>query len=113
MPTNEYLAALVHSITACDRGEAPGPKPERAVRGEAVVAPAGEAAYAGRVIVGIKSYRRRLLDEDNLCPKYFVDGLRYAGIIRGDAPGQVSIRTTQEKVKTKEEERTEITITPI
>ena len=53
------------------------------------------------------------MDEDNLAEKYHVDACRYAGIIHSDAPGKVRIKATQQSVKTKEEERTEIDITPI
>lgn len=66
----------------------------------------------GRFFVLIKSYRRRLLDEDNLCEKYHVDLCRYAGILPSDAPDRTSIAVSQEKVKSKDEERTEILITP-
>ena len=51
-----------------------------------------------------------MLDPDNLCPKYFVDGLRYAGIIPDDTARDIVLHISQEKVDKKEEERTEITI---
>lgn len=59
----------------------------------------------GRVLVRVTSFRVRLLDEDNLCEKYHVDCLRYAGIISGDDPSQAKIETGQVRVKSKTEER--------
>lgn len=69
-----------------------------------------EKGNPGRVSVVVTSYRRRLLDEDNLCEKFHVDCCRYAGILSSDAPDKTSIQVRQVKVKTKEEERTEIEI---
>lgn len=54
-----------------------------------------------RVLVRVTSFRKRLIDEDNLCEKYHVDLCRYAGIISGDAPEQTKIEVYQ--VKSKEE----------
>ncbi len=70
-----------------------------------------KAGYSGKYLVRVVSFRRRLLDEDNLCSKYHIDALRYASILPSDAPDQCRIETTQIKVETKEQERTEITIT--
>ena len=61
----------------------------------------------------ITSFRRRLLDDDNLCGKFFVDGLRYAKVIRDDTPGLVSIETRQSKVAKQADERTEIIVESI
>jgi hypothetical protein len=66
-----------------------------------------------RFLVRVTSYRRRLLDEDNLCEKYHVDLCRYAGCVPTDAPGQTKIEVSQIKVKTKEEERTEVVVDEI
>jgi hypothetical protein len=66
-----------------------------------------------KFLVRVTSFRVRLLDEDNLCEKYHVDLCRYAGLLRGDDPSQTHIVTTQEKVRTKKEERTEIVIEPM
>lgn len=70
-----------------------------------------KARDSRKYFVRVVSYRRKLLDEDNLAEKFHVDALRYAGILPSDAPGRCRIITTQEKVATKEEERTEITVT--
>ena len=67
----------------------------------------------GRVRVTVTSYRRRLLDEDNLSEKWIVDALRYRGIIRDDSPGCAEIRVQQVKVSKPHEEGTFIQIIPI
>jgi hypothetical protein len=74
-----------------------------------------EEGYSGRVVVRITSFRRRLLDPDNLFggSKYFTDGLRYAGLLRGDAEAQIRLEVSQRKVKIKTEECTRIEIEPI
>ena len=64
-----------------------------------------------RILVRVTSIRKRLLDEDNMCEKYLVDLCRYAGIIPTDAPGQVSIETSQRKAKPDEAEGTVIEVT--
>lgn len=61
-------------------------------------------------LVRVTSYRTRLIDTDNLVPKWHVDSLRYAGIIPSDAPDRARIETRQEKVSGKENERTEIEV---
>ena len=68
-----------------------------------------------RHVVRICSFRRRLLDSDNLIggSKYFIDGLRHAGLIPDDRPQDITLEVCQEKVKRKEDERTEIEITPL
>lgn len=91
----------------------PRPKPQPIIRDEPLGEDKREARYATRVVISFTSFRRRLLDEDNCCTKYFTDGLRYAGIISDDDPSKVSIQVSQQKVTRKEDERTEITITPL
>lgn len=83
---------------------------ERAIWHEPVAAPKRKAGDAGRVLVRVVSYRRRLIDADNLCPKYFIDCLRYAGIIRDDSPQFIEVATAQEKVGCDLNARTEITV---
>ena len=91
----------------------PSAKPKQALLDVPVEPSRGKAAYSGRVTIRIESFRKRLIDPDNLCPKYLVDGLRYANIISGDSAAEVEIVTTQTRVSSKAEERTAITITPI
>lgn len=72
-----------------------------------------EAAHSGKFAVCVTSYRKTLLDEDNLVEKYHVDAVRYAGILPGDSPEQASIQVRQVKVETDGEENTRIVISPI
>lgn len=60
--------------------------------------------------VSVRSFRTRLLDPDNLCVKFHLDGLRYAGVIRDDTAKDIILEVSQVKVKTKVEEQTEIVI---
>lgn len=85
------------------------PKPEQVVRDEPLAEEERETKNPARVAVLITSYRKRLLDPDNLCPKHFIDGLRYAGIIPNDRPQDITLQVRQEKSK---DERTEIEIIP-
>jgi len=74
-----------------------------------IPAPVG---HPGKYLIRIESRRRRLTDEDNLCPKYHIDALRYASIIPDDAPDTVKLQITQTKVDSPEEEMTIIEIFP-
>lgn len=58
-----------------------------------------------RFLVRVESIRKRLLDEDNLCEKYHVDLLRYAGVIPGDTPEEIKIEVGQRKANKGEAER--------
>lgn len=93
--------------------KAPAPKLERRVRHGSLAKGKVEGRNPVRVSVLITSYRVRLLDEDNLCEKYHVDCLRYAGLLSADTPGAAQITTRQQKVGSKAEERTEILISAI
>ena len=73
----------------------------------------GEAVYTGRVSIRVNSVRSRLIDPDNLCPKYFIDALRYAGIIADDTAEKVEYTISQRKKAKLEEEHTTIEIIPI
>ncbi len=72
-----------------------------------------QTVYSGRVRICITSFRRRLLDEDNLCEKYLCDCLRYAGIISGDSPDKAKIEVSQVKISSKEPERTQVNNYPM
>lgn len=93
-----------------NRHQPRGAKPEQIVWDEPLATPKGKEGNTGRFRVCVTSYRRRLADLDNLAPKYFVDCLRYAGIIPDDNPQSIDYSVSQIKVRKKEEERTEITI---
>jgi hypothetical protein len=85
-----------------------GAKPEPIVRHEPVGSSPRETQNPGRIVVRIVSFRQRLLDPDNLCPKWFIDGLRYAGLIPGDREEDITLEVRQFKVRDKAGERTEI-----
>lgn len=94
-----------------DRGETPAPELERHLRNGPLAAGKAQDGHPSRVSVLVTSFRRRLLDEDNLAEKYHVDCCRYAGLLAGDEASRAQITTRQEKVRSKEDERTEILIT--
>ena len=91
------------------RGPASRAESQSAVRDEPVAAPPGEARHAGRVRVCVVSFRARLCDPDNLCPKYFIDCLRYAGLIADDTPECITLEVRQVRCR-RVEQRTEILI---
>ena len=92
--------------------ELPSAKPERHVKHEPLAAADKEKGDAAPCKVSIISYRRRLLDIDNLYGgvKWFVDALRYEGVIRDDDPQSITLHVSQVKVKTKQEQVTVIEI---
>jgi hypothetical protein len=90
--------------------ETQSPVAKRAVRHEPVAAAAGKNNHPNRICIRITGFRRRLLDPDNFCPKYFIDCLRYAEIIQDDSPEFITLETSQVKVKNTADERTEITV---
>ena len=63
-----------------------------------------------RFLVRVTSFRKRLLDEDNICEKYFVDCCRYSGVIPTDAPSQTRIETRQFKTQKNQPESTLVEI---
>ena len=72
-----------------------------------------QEAASGRFLVRIKSLRKRLLDEDNLCEKFVCDLLRYSGVIPDDSAAKAKIEVSQEKISSKETERVEISVTKL
>ncbi len=94
----------------CDKGDAQSPELELPIYREPVGQKKGEAGDSGRVCVRVESVRTRLIDPDNLCPKYFVDCLRYAEIIQDDRPEDIELICTQRKIRPGEEAHTMITI---
>jgi hypothetical protein len=102
--------APVHAEPLPADSDAPAPKSKRSARPRSLAASQAQEGDTRFRIVRVKSFRTRLLDTDNLVPKWHVDALRYAGILPSDAPDRARIETSQQKVKTKAEERTEIEI---
>lgn len=97
-----------------DLSPSPHAKLERRPRPRALAKSKAQKGDSRRFFVRVISYRVRLLDEDNLCEKYGVDCLRYSGILPGDSAAEARIVTSQEKVSSKDEERTtyEISLMP-
>lgn len=96
-------------------GEASGTIAKPTLCDESVAAAKRKAVDATGLhvrIVRITSYRRRLLDPDNLAGgvKYFLDCCKYCGLISDDAPDEITLEVRQEQVKSKTAERTEIEI---
>ena len=101
----------VWSKSLCDRNPRSIAKLERNFGDGTLGTPQVQNGRIGRVLIRITSRRKRLLDEDNLCEKYHVDCLRYAGVLQSDAPGQAKIEVCQEKVGKGEPEFVRIEIT--
>lgn len=67
--------------------------------------------HSGRVFVRIKVFRQRLTDTGNDCWKYHLDACRYLGLLADDNDATIHLaEEPHEKVKTKEEERVELTL---
>ena len=73
--------------------------------------PEDEESHSARYGVRVTSYRVRPVDPDNLFAKWFVDALRYAGIIPDDRSVDIDYQITQEKVAKKIQEKTVIDVT--
>jgi hypothetical protein len=93
-----------------DKSEAQSAVVEPIVRDEPLATPKGKAGDTGRVSVRVVSVRNRLIDPDNLCPKYFIDCLRYAKLLRDDTAAEIELTTSQRKPEKGEAEQTLIFI---
>lgn len=94
-------------------GQTSSPFVERGFRDGPLAEKEAQDSHTGRFLVRVTSFRRRLLDQDNLCEKYHVDCCRYAGLLPADSPDRAEIKVGQIKVKSKDEEKTLIEISPI
>lgn len=112
--TQNELAGIIakpgYLVSADLHRKTPDPVLERNSRPGTLGKSQAKKTDTRRFLVRVKSFRRRLLDQDNLCEKFAVDCCRYAGLLPADDPGKAKIEVSQEKVKRKEDERTEITI---
>lgn len=63
-----------------------------------------------RYSVSIVAYRVRECDPDNLCGKYFVDALRYSGLLYNDRAEDITYQISQKKVENKKQEKTLVVI---
>ena len=89
----------------------PLPIVERNPRSRSLATHEEQEGGAGRVHLRIVSIRKRLLDPDNLSPKWIIDCLRYSKIIRGDEPDKITLQVEQRKCGKGEAEATQIFIT--
>jgi Holliday junction resolvase RusA-like endonuclease len=74
--------------------------------------PKGKEARGNRTHLRITRYSTRPLDCDNYAGgcKPIIDQLRYAKLIKDDSPEDIEVEFKQVKIKTKDQERTEIEI---
>jgi len=86
--------------------------PEPVIRKSAQIKNEGKerSTVGPRFCVTITSYRCRLLDADNLCPKFLIDALRYKGLIPDDSPDHIILEVRQQKVDSKAKEGTLVEI---
>lgn len=82
------------------------PEPEHPVCDRPVGKAKRKKSDPSRDVVSITSYRVRAVDPDNLCGKYFVDSLRYAGVLHNDREEDIVYQISQKKVATKAQEKT-------
>jgi hypothetical protein len=113
--TNEQLENyLTKQLTLENLRNEAFAEPECSVRDESLGTSKGAEGHAAqaprRIKIRFVTYRHRLLDPDNPCPKSFIDGLRYAGLIPDDRSEDVEVTVRQEKIKNTEEQYTEIII---
>lgn len=87
-----------------------GAEPEQAVHNRAHGKVKGKTGHARRYAVSITSYRTRSTDPDNLVGKYFVDALRYSGLLHDDRAEDITYEISQKKVENKSQEKTLIVI---
>lgn len=92
------------------RHQTPDPKPEQIVRHEPLAKVKRAPENTPRFFIRIESRRLRLLDPDNLCPKYFIDAAKYAKLIPDDTAADIRFTINQVKVKKKDHECTVIEI---
>lgn len=94
-----------------DKGNASDTKPEQIIQHQLERQIQGKKENSRRVLISFETCRRRLLDEDDLCAKFFTDCLRYAGIIHGDSAKEATIeKPVQRLCKKGEKEHTIVTI---
>jgi hypothetical protein len=109
MTIGDQNARIESNQTRC---ETPSAKSQQIVRHESVATAERKANNTARYLVRIDSRRKRLIDPDNLCAKYMLDAIKYAGCIPDDRPQDIQFQIGQTKVET-EEECTVIEIIPL
>ena len=84
---------------------------ESVARNESLAAN-GVATFNSQVRLRIDTFRVRLADADGISAKAIIDGLVHCGILRDDSTKEIAepVEIYQHKVKTTDQERTEIRI---
>lgn len=95
-----------------NNGQTPHANAQPDIGHEPLATPEAKEANPSRVRVSIKAFRAHDADADALVPKWFIDCLRYAGIIKNDTRRDI-ILEVEECLCSKQDERTEIEVTPI
>jgi hypothetical protein len=106
---NEILRRYPNASAAFIRanvthGSPPGPEPKQAVRPRAHGKVQGTQEDSPRYSIRIIACRKRLIDPDNLCGKFFIDALRYAGVILEDTASVMDYSISQQKTQPGQEE---------
>ena len=78
-------------------------KPKRPVLDEPLAKDEGKKAPTGRILVRVSVLRKRLTDPCNCTQKYFVDALRYSGILEDDREEDIVLEVRQKKTRGQEE----------
>lgn len=106
-PVNDLLRELFPNASPdlLARNSGKVTKLERGAVHEPLEAKEVEGSGSQRFLVRVVSYRKRLLDEDNLCEKFHVDLCRYSGALFGDEAGTTKIETSQIKIGKGQEEK--------
>lgn len=84
---------------------------KRSACDESLAAGKGKKEVSGRVHFRFVSVRKRLIDPDNLIPKFYIDACRRLRLVAGDEHDKITLETAQRKAAKGEEEHTQITIT--
>jgi hypothetical protein len=92
------------------------PNAEQCERSQALASDRERKAQSARLpVVRFTLRRKKLLDVDAkyASTKDLLDGLQYAGLIRGDKEGQIILEVHQEKVNPGEPEKTIIEVSDL
>lgn len=102
-PRRETICSVFLSVNETDH-KTPSSVAKRAICDGSLAKESRKKGNAKSFHVRVTSRRSRLIDPDNLCAKYFVDCLRYAGFIPDDNADVITLEVRQEKVGRSEEE---------
>jgi hypothetical protein len=113
--TPELRQRIEEQIANEDSRKIQNPKPQLPLQPKSLGTDEGKEDRPRRTRVRFTSFRRRMLDRTNIEAgiKFLEDALVYAGCVEGDSETEINRTVKQVKVKTKEEERTEIEITEV